>query len=93
MKLNQEKLKRSLAGKFIGHQLHYYEEIGSTNDEAFLLGLSGAPEGTALNSKQQSAGKGRMKEGLGIHLQAVTFILRLFYGQKLSQPKLRKFPY
>jgi BirA family biotin operon repressor/biotin-[acetyl-CoA-carboxylase] ligase len=61
MKLNQEKLKRSLAGKFIGHQLHYYEEIGSTNDEAFLLGLSGAPEGTALIANKQSAGKGRMK--------------------------------
>ena len=60
MKLNQEKLKRSLAGKFIGHQLHYYEEIGSRNDEAFLLGLSGAPEGTALIANKQSAGRGRL---------------------------------
>jgi BirA family biotin operon repressor/biotin-[acetyl-CoA-carboxylase] ligase len=61
MKLNQEKLKRSLAGKFIGHQLHYYEEIGSTNDEAFLLGLSGAPEGTALIAEKQTAGRGRLQ--------------------------------
>ncbi len=61
MKLNQEKLKQSLDGKFIGHQLYYYDEIGSTNDEAFRLGLAGAPEGTALIANSQSAGKGRMQ--------------------------------
>jgi BirA family biotin operon repressor/biotin-[acetyl-CoA-carboxylase] ligase len=61
MKLNQEKLKQSLDGNFIGHQLHYYEKIGSTNDEAFRLGLAGAPEGTALIANSQSAGKGRMQ--------------------------------
>ena len=61
MNLNQESLKRSLAGKFIGHQLHYYEEIGSTNDEAFRLGLAGAQEGTALIAEKQNAGKGRMQ--------------------------------
>jgi BirA family biotin operon repressor/biotin-[acetyl-CoA-carboxylase] ligase len=61
MKLNQEKLKQNLAGKFIGHQLYYYEEIGSTNDEAFRLGLAGAPEGTALIANSQNAGKGRMQ--------------------------------
>jgi BirA family transcriptional regulator, biotin operon repressor / biotin---[acetyl-CoA-carboxylase] ligase len=61
MKINQEKLKQSLAGKFIGHQLHYYEEIGSTNEEAFRLGLAGAPEGTALIAEKQNAGKGRLQ--------------------------------
>jgi len=61
MKLNQEKLKQSLDGKFIGHQLYYYEEIGSTNDEAFRLGLSGVPEGTVLIANSQHAGKGRMQ--------------------------------
>jgi birA, biotin-[acetyl-CoA-carboxylase] ligase region len=61
MKLNQEELKQILAGKFIGHQLHYYEEIGSTNDEAFRLGLAGAPEGTVLIADRQTAGRGRMQ--------------------------------
>jgi BirA family transcriptional regulator, biotin operon repressor / biotin---[acetyl-CoA-carboxylase] ligase len=61
MYLNQEELKQNLAGKFIGHWLHYYEEIGSTNDEAFRLGVAGAPEGTALIAESQSAGKGRMQ--------------------------------
>ena len=61
MILKPEILKQQLDGKFIGHQLYYYEEIGSTNDEAFRLGLAGAPEGTALIANSQSAGKGRMQ--------------------------------
>jgi BirA family transcriptional regulator, biotin operon repressor / biotin---[acetyl-CoA-carboxylase] ligase len=61
MNLNQEELEKSLAGKFIGHRLHYYESIGSTNDEAFRLGAEGAPEGTAVIAESQSAGKGRMQ--------------------------------
>jgi len=31
MNFDQESLKQNLAGKFIGHELHYYKEIGSTN--------------------------------------------------------------
>ena len=61
MNLNQENLEQQLAGKFIGHPLHYYEEIGSTNDEGFRLGVQGAPEGTVLIAERQSAGKGRMQ--------------------------------
>ena len=61
MILKPEILKQQLDGKFIGHQLYYYEEIGSTNDEAFRLGSAGAPEGTALIANSQSAGKGRMQ--------------------------------
>ena len=61
MILKPEILKQQLDGKFIGHRLYYYEEIGSTNDEAFRLGSAGAPEGTALIANSQSAGKGRMQ--------------------------------
>ncbi len=61
MNFNQESLKQRLAGKFIGHPLYYYQEIGSTNDEAYRLGIKGAPEGTALIAESQSAGKGRMQ--------------------------------
>jgi len=61
MILKPEILKQQLDGKFIGHHLYYYEEIGSTNDEAFRLGLAGAPEGTALIANSQNAGKGRMQ--------------------------------
>lgn len=61
MPLNEASLKKHLAGKFIGHSLHYYEEVGSTNDEAFRLGARGASEGTALIAECQSAGRGRMR--------------------------------
>jgi BirA family biotin operon repressor/biotin-[acetyl-CoA-carboxylase] ligase len=58
---NLEVLEKSLAGKFIGQPLYYYQEIGSTNDEAFRLGLSGAPEGTAVIADSQTRGKGRLQ--------------------------------
>ncbi|PKN10703.1 MAG: biotin--[acetyl-CoA-carboxylase] ligase, partial [Deltaproteobacteria bacterium HGW-Deltaproteobacteria-5] len=61
MNLNSESLKKKLAGKMIGHRLHYYEDIGSTNDEAFRLGEEGAPEGTVLIAESQRSGKGRMQ--------------------------------
>ena len=59
--LNAESLRKQLAGKMIGHCLHYYDEIGSTNDEAFRLGEKGAPEGMVLIAESQSSGKGRMQ--------------------------------
>ncbi|MEN6508714.1 MAG: biotin--[acetyl-CoA-carboxylase] ligase [Smithella sp.] len=61
MSLNSESLKKNLAGKMIGHRLHYYKDIGSTNDEAFRLGEEGAPEGTVLIAESQSSGRGRMQ--------------------------------
>jgi len=59
--LNAESLRKQLAGKMIGHRLYYYDEIGSTNDEAFRLGEEGAPEGTVLIAESQTSGKGRMQ--------------------------------
>lgn len=47
--------------KPVGHQIHYYRQIGSTNDEAFRLAQAGAPHGTALIAEAQTAGKGRMQ--------------------------------
>lgn len=61
MDFTKASLEKHLAGKFIGHSLYYYEEIGSTNDEAFRLGVRGVPEGTAVIAGSQSAGKGRMQ--------------------------------
>jgi len=58
---NLEVLEKRMAGKFIGRPLYYYPEIGSTNDEAFRLGLSGAPEGTTVIADSQTKGKGRLQ--------------------------------
>lgn len=35
------------------------DEVASTNDEARALGLAGAPHGTAVAARQQTAGRGR----------------------------------
>jgi BirA family transcriptional regulator, biotin operon repressor / biotin---[acetyl-CoA-carboxylase] ligase len=61
MNLNETTLRQILAGKFIGHRIHYYESVGSTNDEAFRLGVEGAPEGTVVLAESQSKGKGRLQ--------------------------------
>jgi BirA family biotin operon repressor/biotin-[acetyl-CoA-carboxylase] ligase len=61
MNFNEETLKKSLAGKFFGHQLYYFPETGSTNDEAFSLGIAGAPQGTVVIADSQTKGKGRMQ--------------------------------
>jgi len=58
---NLEALEKRLTGKFIGQQLYYYPEIGSTNDEAFRLGAAGAPEGTAVIADSQTKGRGRLQ--------------------------------
>jgi len=57
--LDLESLEQSLAGKLIGHKIIYHPETGSTNDDAFELGCSGAPEGTVVIAEKQRFGKGR----------------------------------
>ncbi len=55
-----EILEKSLTGKIFGHKLQYYPETGSTNDEAFKLGIAGAPEGTVIIADSQTEGRGRL---------------------------------
>ena len=45
---NIASIEKKLVGKLIGHNVYYYPEIGSTNDEAYRLGVEGAPEGTVV---------------------------------------------
>jgi BirA family transcriptional regulator, biotin operon repressor / biotin---[acetyl-CoA-carboxylase] ligase len=61
MDWNEDLLKMNLAGKLIGHKLYCFAEIGSTNDEAFRMGVDGAPEGTAVIANSQTKGKGRLQ--------------------------------
>lgn len=59
--------------------LHWFDSIGSTNDEARILAKAGAPHGTVLIADHQTGGHGRMgrsfhsPEGVGIYM---TMILR-----------------
>lgn len=52
-------LERALAGLRLGQPLHFFESIGSTNDEARRLAEAGAPEGTLVVADEQVAGRGR----------------------------------
>ncbi|HDQ04068.1 MAG TPA: biotin--[acetyl-CoA-carboxylase] ligase [Deltaproteobacteria bacterium] len=61
MDINFQVLRKKLAGKKIGHKIHYYPETGSTNDRAFELGIAGAPEGTVVIADRQSTGRGRLQ--------------------------------
>lgn len=57
--------------------IHYYDTIGSTNDEAKHLAEQGAPHGTVLIAGTQTGGRGRMGRrfhspaGTGIYLSVI----------------------
>lgn len=84
-------LKKKLLGKTIGHMLYYYQEIGSTNDEAFKLAGAGALEGTVIIADSQTKGKGRLQRiwhspsGANIY---TSIILRPNFAPKLAPQML-----
>lgn len=63
-------------GRF-GDPLHFFSEIGSTNDEAAALAERGAPEGTTVVASAQTAGRGRFGRswfsppGAGLYVSVV----------------------
>lgn len=61
MNWNLEILEKNLAGKPFGRKLYYYPVTGSTNDEAFRLGVAGALEGAIVIADSQTKGKGRLQ--------------------------------
>ncbi len=44
----------------MGHEIHSYKTIGSTNETAKRLAEAGAPEGTLVISEKQTKGRGRL---------------------------------
>lgn len=49
-----------LKTKFIGKNIVYFDEIGSTNNEAKKLAAEGAADGTIVVAEEQGTGKGRL---------------------------------
>jgi BirA family biotin operon repressor/biotin-[acetyl-CoA-carboxylase] ligase len=70
---------RATAGRRgpFGSRIHYFNEIGSTNDEAARLAEHGAPEGTTVVAAAQTAGRGRFGRpwfsppGAGLYVSVV----------------------
>lgn len=63
-------------GRF-GHQVYYFSEIGSTNDEAAALAERGAPHGVTVVASSQTSGRGRFGRswfsppGAGLYVSVV----------------------
>ena len=53
------RLRKDLKTEFIGHDIHYFKEVDSTNDVAKYLAEEGAEEGTIVVAEIQNRGKGR----------------------------------
>lgn len=57
---NGVEVSSSLKTEFIGREIHFFGEIGSTNVKAFELARAGAAEGTVVMAESQTGGKGRI---------------------------------
>jgi BirA family biotin operon repressor/biotin-[acetyl-CoA-carboxylase] ligase len=59
-KLLAHEIQFDLKTKIFGTKVFYHETLTSTMDEAFKLGMEGAPEGTVVCAEAQSKGRGRL---------------------------------
>ncbi|MEK7841973.1 MAG: biotin--[acetyl-CoA-carboxylase] ligase, partial [Deltaproteobacteria bacterium] len=57
---NKIEISSNLKTSFIGRDISFYEEIGSTNDTAKEFAAKGAKEGTVIVADCQKKGKGRL---------------------------------
>ena len=61
--LSANAIREGLGTRFVGRNIVYRTEIGSTNDEARRLAGAGAPEGTLVIADYQRRGRGRLDRG------------------------------
>ena len=59
-KLLAHEVQSELKTKIFGCKIFYYESLSSTMDEAFRLGMEGAPEGAVVCAEMQTKGRGRL---------------------------------
>jgi len=59
-KLLSHEIQFELKTKLLGNTVYYHETLTSTMDEAFKLGMDGAPEGTIVCAESQTKGRGRL---------------------------------
>lgn len=57
--LQWEALKRALATRVVGRNLHWYETVDSTNTVLLARAAEGAPDGTVVVAEYQTGGRGR----------------------------------
>ena len=59
-KLLPQEIQFGLNTRIFGRNAVAFDSVGSTMDEAFRLGMEGAPEGTIVCAEAQSKGRGRL---------------------------------
>lgn len=59
-KLYSWEIKHKLRTKYIGKNIHHYDNVDSTQEIAWRLGLNSLPEGTLVIAETQKKGKGRL---------------------------------
>ena len=63
-KLLPTEIRAGLTTDRFGHVVHYFPQIGSTNDQARQLARQGAAEGTIVVAEEQTAGRGAARLGI-----------------------------
>jgi BirA family biotin operon repressor/biotin-[acetyl-CoA-carboxylase] ligase len=58
-RLYAEEIQAGLATRWLAREIHWHDEIGSTNDAAHELARAGAPHGTVVVAECQTKGRGR----------------------------------
>ena len=75
--LSDSDIRSGLVTRRIGHALHLFAVVDSTNDEAAKLASRGAPDGTVVIADAQLRGRGRMgrrwesPKGTGLYLSVI----------------------
>ena len=76
-RLLRSEVQCGLDTRKFGCDVHHYDSVSSTMDEAFRLGLAGAPEGAVVVAEAQTKGRGRMgrswssPKGKGIYFSLI----------------------
>jgi len=58
-RLYPEEIQAGLTTRWLAREVHWYDEIGSTNDAAHELARAGAPHGAVVVAEAQTKGRGR----------------------------------
>lgn len=62
-RLLPDEIRSRLKSTVLGQEIHYFNEVGSTNNEAKKLAAAGCPEGTIVVAEEQVTGRGRLARG------------------------------
>ena len=79
-------VRAGLYTHIVGRRILYFQELGSTMDEAAKLGQEGADEGTVVIAERQSAGRGR--QGRSWVSQPGNLLLSVLF-----RPSLERLPF